>query len=84
MYVCMYVCMYACMHISCTYVHMYVCMQRAGVPTDLIIKKFHRLDRAAQMVLDKCCEWTKTPKLISGHEATGHGASSTGHGASCK
>ena len=47
----------------------------------LIIRHYGGLEDCVKMVLDKCCEWTATPKLCSGGtEATGHGASSSSAG----
>ena len=44
----------------------------------LILKNFGDMEGSTHMVLDKCCEYTASPKLSSGStEATGHGASSS-------
>ena len=49
----------------------------------LILRNFGDLEGWVQMVLDKCCEYTTSPKLGDGcTEATGHGASFSSGGQS--
>ena len=56
--------------------------QEGERPRRLILRECQGLEHTVQMVLDKCCEWTRRKAVLAGSGcdggATGHGASSSG------